>query len=129
MDKKKILVIDDEESSTQMLKVSLERSGAYEVIVVYNGDEGLKKIAEEDPDVVILDVMMPGKNGFEVLKELRKDGVKWRPVIMLTTKSDFEDVKRGYELEADFYIPKPFKLEVLQRGIETMLSLIPLRNG
>jgi DNA-binding response OmpR family regulator len=129
MDKKRILVIDDEETSTQMLKTSLERSGAYEVIVVYNGDEGLKKIAEKNPDVVILDVVMPGKDGFEVLKELRKDGVKWRPVIMLTTKSDFEDVKRGYKLEADFYIPKPFKLEVLKRGIETMLSLIPLRNG
>lgn len=129
MDKKKILVIDDEEASTQMLKTSLECSGAYAVIVTYDGDEGLKKIAEEDPDVVILDVMMPGKNGFEVLKELRKDGVKWRPVIMLTTKSDFEDVKRGYDLKADFYISKPFKLEVLKRGIETMLSLIPLRNG
>lgn len=129
MDKKKILVIDDEEASAQMLKTSLECSGAYAVIVTYDGNEGLKKIAEEDPDVVILDVMMPGKNGFEVLKELRKDGVKWRPVIMLTTKSNFEDVKRGYDLKADFYIPKPFKSEVLKRGIETMLSLIPLRNG
>lgn len=61
MDKKKILVIDDEEASTQMLKTSLECSGAYAVIVTYDGDEGLKKIAEEDPDVVILDVMMPGR--------------------------------------------------------------------
>lgn len=128
MDRKKILVIDDDESLIRMLKTNLERSGSYEVIAAYNGEEGLEKVEKEDPDLVILDIMMPGKDGFEVLKELRREGVKWRPVIMLTAKSDFDVAKKGYKLEADFYIAKPFKLEVLRRGIETMLSVISLRQ-
>ncbi|MBU1923169.1 MAG: response regulator, partial [Candidatus Omnitrophica bacterium] len=86
MDKKKILIIDDEKDLVQLVKLNLERTGLYDVIAAHNGDEGLLKVEKECPDLIVLDVMMPGKDGFEVLKELRKPGVKWRPVIMLTAK-------------------------------------------
>lgn len=123
MEKKKILVIDDEKDLAQLIKLNLERTGLYEVILASNGDEGLVKVDQEDPDIIVLDVMMPGKDGFEVLEELRKLGIKWRPVIMLTAKGAAEDVKKGYNLEADYYITKPFLTKDLLCAIETMLSL------
>ncbi len=129
MKKKKILVIDDEKNLALLLKLNLERTGLYEVVLAHNGDEGLAKVDKEDPDMVILDVMMPGKNGFEVLQELRKSDIKWRPVIMLTAKGAHEDMKKGYDLEADYYITKPFKTENILHGIKTILSLFSQNEG
>lgn len=123
LQKKRILIVDDEESLVQLVKLNIERTGAYEVFLAHNGEEGLAMVDKEDPDIIILDVMMPGMNGFEVLQELRKPGVKWRPVIMLTGKGASSDIKKGYNLEADHYITKPFRTKELLQGIETMLSL------
>ncbi|MFC1624184.1 response regulator transcription factor [Candidatus Omnitrophota bacterium] len=124
--KKKILAVDDDEKITQLIKAILENTGLYEVVIAHNGDEGLSKFHKEGPDLVISDVMMPGKNGFELLQELRKPGVKWRPVIMLTAVDDA--LKKAYDLEADFYLTKPFDSKVLLRGIQTLLPLISMRN-
>ncbi|MFC1508202.1 response regulator transcription factor [Candidatus Omnitrophota bacterium] len=123
--KKKILIIDDDESIRHLVEAILKNTGLYEVIVAQDGNEGLLKFNEEVPDLIISDLNMPGKNGFEVLKELRKPGVKWRPVIMLTAEDD--KVKKVYDLEADFYITKPFDAEVLLNGIKTLLPLISMR--
>lgn len=128
MAKKKILMIDDELDLAQLVKMNLQREGGYEVILAHNGDDGLKMVESEDPDLILLDVMMPGKNGFDVLKELREPGVKWRPVIMLTGQGDLEDVRQGYDLEADSYITKPFETYVLLKNIRTVLSLVSSRD-
>ena len=75
--------------------------------------------------------MMPKKNGFEVLKEIKfnPNPEKWVPVIIVSAKSEFEDIKKGYDLEADYYITKPCKLDKFISGVQAMLSLIPLRKG
>lgn len=124
----KILMIDDEPDLVQLVKMNLQREGGYEVVFAHNGDDGLKMVESEDPDLILLDVMMPGKNGFDVLKELREPGVKWRPVIMLTGQGDLEDVRQGYDLEADAYITKPFETRVLLKNIRTVLSLVSSRD-
>ena len=129
MSKKRILVIDDEKDLAQLVKLNLEETGLYEVITASSGGRGLKKAEKENPDLIILDVVMPGKNGFEVLRELRKKpGVKWQPVIMLTTKGEFENIAKGYDLKADHYMVKPFDKVSLLRGVRTVLSLTPLRE-
>jgi DNA-binding response OmpR family regulator len=70
---------------------------------------------------------MPKRNGFEVLKELRsQERVKWQPVIILSSQSDFLNIRKGYDLEADYYLTKPFVFSQLIKGIETMISLLPL---
>ena len=124
--KKKILVIDDEERISELVKAILEKTGLYKVIIASNGDEGILRFKEEDPHLVISDLIMPGKSGFDVLKELRKPGVKWRPVIMLTARDD--SAVRSFDLEADFYITKPFDNKVLLNAIETLLNLASIRD-
>ena len=124
----KILLIDDETNLVQLVKMNLQREGGYSVVLAGNGDDGLKMVDSENPDLILLDVMMPGKNGFDVLKELRKPGAKWRPVIMLTGQGDLKDVRHGYDLEADAYITKPFETRILIKNIRTVLSLVSSRD-
>ncbi len=126
MGKKRILVIDDEKDLAQLLKLNLERTGLYEVILASNGDEGLAKVDQEDPDIIILDIRMPGKNGFSVLRDLRKSGAKRRPVIMLTAQGELKSMEKAYALEADHYLDKPFKLDDMLYAIDTVLSLVSL---
>jgi DNA-binding response OmpR family regulator len=125
----KILVADDEPDILETVKNRLVRDG-YFVLTAKNGQEALDlAFSEEPPDVIVLDIMMPNKNGFEVLKELRsREGSKWQPVIILSSKNDFLNIRKGYDLEADYYIAKPFVFSQLIKGIETMISLLPLRG-
>ncbi|MBI4972778.1 MAG: response regulator [Candidatus Omnitrophica bacterium] len=123
----KLLLVDDDKDVVEALKSRLAREG-YIVSIASDGEEALVKVKEADPDVVILDLLMPKMNGFEVLKEIRqrfKD--KWRPVIIVSAKTELESVKECYGLEADHYLTKPCSFENLLRGIQTMISLIPLR--
>jgi two-component system response regulator VicR len=123
----KILVADDEKDIAETVQKKLLQEG-YDVCLALDGEEAIVKVREENPDVIILDLMMPKKNGFEVLKEVRttfKD--KWRPVIIISALSDLESVKRSYALEADHYLTKPCSMENILRGVRTMISLIPLR--
>ncbi len=123
----KLLVVDDDRAIVEMLKQKLLEEG-YEVVVAFDGEEALLKLKEDNPDVILLDLMMPRLNGFEVLKEIRqiyKD--RWRPVIIISAKSDLESLRTCYDLEADHYLTKPCTMDNLLRGIKTMISLVPLR--
>ena len=104
----KILVCDDERHIVRLIQVNLERQG-WNVVTAYDGKEGLEKVASEKPDLLVLDVMMPYMDGFEVLKSIRKDPATEKlPVIMLTAKAQDKDVFEGYHYGADLYLTKPF---------------------
>jgi two-component system alkaline phosphatase synthesis response regulator PhoP/two-component system response regulator VicR len=104
----KILVCDDERHIVRLIQVNLERQG-WNVVTAYDGKEGLEKVASEKPDLLVLDVMMPYMDGFEVLKSIRKDpSTEKLPVIMLTAKAQDKDVFEGYHYGADMYLTKPF---------------------
>jgi len=122
MDKTKILVIDDEQAFLDLLQEQLGLEG-YGVITARDGEEGLQRARSENPDLVICDLKMPRKNGYEVLKEIRKGSCRYIPVIIVTVIDDYQNVKEAYKDEADFYISKPVKLAELSRHIRTLLSL------
>ena len=104
----KILVCDDERHIVRLIQVNLERQG-WNVVTAYDGKEGLEKISSEKPDLIVLDVMMPYMDGFEVLKSIRKEpSTEKLPVIMLTAKAQDKDVFEGYHYGADMYLTKPF---------------------
>ena len=110
----RILAVDDERSVVRLIQVNLERAG-YEVVAAYDGREALQKIEQEAPDLIILDVMMPYVDGFEVLKNLKANPETSRiPVIMLTVRAQDADILYGYETGAVRYLTKPFgAMEIL----------------
>lgn len=109
----KVLVVDDEEPIADILKYNLENEG-YEVVVAYNGQEAIELTKSEEPDIVLLDIMLPEKDGMEVCREIRKDFQM--PIIMLTAKDSEIDKVLGLELGADDYVTKPFSnREVIAR--------------
>ena len=111
---KKILIVEDEKDMVTGLKFNLEARD-YTVITAYDGDTGYQKALNEEPDLVILDLMLPKRNGYEVCK-LLKEEVPDLPIIMLTAKSQEVEIVTGLELGADDYITKPFSvLELLAR--------------
>jgi diguanylate cyclase (GGDEF)-like protein len=124
MFKKKILVIDDTELMVKLTTDVLTEHG-YEVVSANNGVDGIKMVASEKPDLVLLDVVMPGIDGFEVCKLLRKDeSNNLIPIIMLTAQGNEEDKLAGLELGADDYITKPFNpRELVSRVRNTLLRI------
>ncbi len=105
---KKILAVDDERHIVRLVQVNLERAG-YQVVTAFDGKDALEKVASEQPDLVVLDVMMPYMDGFEVLQNLRKNqSTRDLPVIMLTAKAQDADVFRGWSSGVDCYLTKPF---------------------
>ena len=105
---KKILAVDDERHIVRLVEVNLQRAG-YTVVTAYDGREALEKVKSETPDLVVLDVMMPYMDGFEVLKNLKADpSTAEIPVIMLTAKAQDADVFRGWQSGVDCYLTKPF---------------------
>ena len=105
---RKILAVDDEKSIIRLIEVNLKREG-YEVVTAVDGKEALHKVAVEQPDLVVLDVMMPYLDGFEVLNTMKKDpDTRDIPVIMLTARAQDADVFNGYKSGADCYLTKPF---------------------
>ncbi|MBU5467490.1 response regulator transcription factor [Virgibacillus sp. MSJ-26] len=101
----KILVVDDEQPIADILKFNLEKEG-YEVVCAYDGDEAVELAQDEEPDLILLDIMLPNKDGNEVCREIRK--TQTMPIIMLTAKDDEIDKVLGLELGADDYVTKPF---------------------
>ena len=101
----KILVVDDEKPIADILKFNLEKEG-YEVVCAHDGNDAIELAEKEDPDLILLDIMLPGKDGNEVCREIRK--TKTMPIIMLTAKDDEIDKVLGLELGADDYVTKPF---------------------
>lgn len=105
---RKILACDDEKHIVRLIQVNLERAG-FDVVTANDGKEALLKIAQERPDLVVLDVMMPYMDGFEVLQNLRRNPrTRDIPVIMLTAKAQDADVFRGWQSGVDCYLTKPF---------------------
>ncbi|GAA0180511.1 response regulator transcription factor [Clostridium sediminicola] len=113
----KILVVDDEKALVDLISINLELEG-YEVIVAYDGKEALLKIQEKNPNLVILDVMMPEMNGFEVLQNLQNKDI---PVIVVTAKKHINDKLLGLTLGADDYITKPFDNRELMLRVKAIL--------
>jgi len=121
-----ILVIDDDKDLTLMLKAQLERSN-YQVVVASSGQEGLQKAYQTRPDLIILDVMMPGMDGWEVCRRLRE--LSNVPIIMLTARSLKGDVVKGLEIGADDYLTKPFSAAELDARIQAVLRRSTVQNG
>jgi DNA-binding response OmpR family regulator len=118
----KILVIDDEETTVQLLTMLLERRG-YEVIKAFRAEDGLRKAYRTHPDLVLLDIMMPDMDGWEICKRLRD--LSDVPIIFLTARTEVKDVVRGLELGADDYIVKPYDNDELVARIKAHLRRSP----
>ncbi len=115
---KKILVVDDEKSIVDILTFNLKRDG-YEIIEAYDGEEGYFKAISENPDLILLDVMLPKMDGFEVCKKLREASSV--PIIMITARDEEIDKVLGLELGADDYITKPFGVRELMARVKANL--------
>jgi len=117
---KRILLVDDEQDILDLLKYNLEAEG-YETMTATNGLQALE-LAQNSPDLIILDVMLPGKDGWEVIRQLRQtESTKHIPVIFLTAKGGEVDEVVGLELGADDYIVKPISIRKLQARVKTVL--------
>src|SRR5579875_334697 len=126
---KKILAVDDERAIVRLVQINLERQG-YQVVTAYDGKEALEKVASEKPDLVVLDVMMPYMDGFEVLQQLRKNPeTRDLPVIMLTAKAQDTDVFRGYTSGVDLYLTKPFNPMELVSFVKRIFSSMESNDG
>ena len=118
---KLILIVDDEEDILALLHFNLIKAG-FAAVCAARGEEALEKIAEKKPDLVLLDLMLPGIDGLEICRRLRADEATAEvPIIMLTACGEEEDIVRGLELGADDYVSKPFSIKVLLARIQTVL--------
>lgn len=118
---KKILIIEDESSISDFVKLELEYEG-YQVSIKEDGREGLKEALENDYDLIILDIMLPSMNGFEICRRLKRE--KNTPVIMLSAKDSVTDKVNGLQIGADDYIPKPFAIEELLARINAIFRRV-----
>src|SRR5580692_1590224 len=116
----RILIVEDNQGLTQSLSWYFNREG-YETHIAHDGQEGLRKAQSMLPDVVLLDIMLPGMSGLDVCRELRA-GERTRdiPIIMITAKSEETDQVVGFSLGADDYVPKPFSAKVLMQRIKAL---------
>ncbi len=124
---KLVLIVDDEKNITDILKFILEKDG-YRTMVAYDGPTGLQKALEENPDLILLDVMLPGMDGFEICRLVRAK--RSTPIIMLTARDEEVDKVLGLELGADDYITKPFSnRELLARVKANLRHRLPEQPG
>lgn len=117
-----VLIVDDEKSIVDILKFNLEKA-EYNTICAYDGQEGLKLARENSPDLILLDVMLPYMDGFDVCKTLRSEGSNI-PIIMITAREDETDKVFGLELGADDYITKPFSVRELLARVKTNMRRV-----
>lgn len=122
---KKILMVEDEVNISDFVKLELEYEG-YDVCIKSDGREGLKEALEKDYDLIILDIMLPSMNGFEICRRLKKE--KTTPVIMLSAKDSVMDKVNGLQIGADDYIAKPFAIEELLARIEAVIRRVNNSN-
>jgi len=123
---RKILVVDDEERMVRFIRLNLEHDG-FQVFEAYNGTQAINRVRTNLPDLILLDVMMPDIDGFEVLKIVRE--VSTVPVIMLTAKGEEDDRVRGLELGADDYVTKPFSPRELVSRVRAVLRRTETAGG
>ena len=121
MSREKILVVDDEKDIVKLLQFNLEREG-FQVIPSYQGEDALRLVKKESPDLIILDLMLPGIDGLEVCRILKRDPSSFPiPIIMVTAKGEEADIIVGLELGADDYISKPFGIKEMIARVKTVL--------
>jgi two-component system phosphate regulon response regulator PhoB len=126
--KPKILVIEDEPDLLEVIQYNLDREG-HKVIACRNGEQGLSRIRTDNPDLVILDLMLPGMDGVEVCRQVKADPVtRAIPIIMVTAKSEESDIVLGLGIGADDYITKPFSPRELVARVKVVLRRGPLRE-
>ena len=117
-----VLVVDDQPHIVRLIQVNLEKEG-FRVVTASDGVEGIEKVREERPDLVILDVIMPRKDGFEVLREIKgDDALAETPVVMLTVKTHNADIVEGLKEGAELYLPKPFHPKELVSLVKRVLE-------
>ncbi|BBO89766.1 response regulator transcription factor [Desulfosarcina ovata] len=127
-EKKRILVVDDEPDFCSIVQGNLEKEG-FDVEVAYDGVQGIEKVKANRPDAIVLDVMMPEKDGYEVCKELKGDeGLADIPILMLTAVASHVSSTRyshfdGMSMEADDYLPKPASAEEITDSLKALLNL------
>ncbi len=114
----KVLIIDDDKKHSELLKAYFERYGI-KLTCAFNAEEGFKKLARTEPDLLLLDVMLPGMSGFDICREVRKKSNI--PIIMLTARGDVIDRVSGLELGADDYVGKPFEPRELVARVQALL--------
>ena len=117
---KKILIVEDEDKIRKIVKTFLEKK-SFEIVEVSDGKDAIDSFLTEKPDLVILDVMLPHKNGFEICKEIREFGNT--PILMLTAKTQDTDEINGFQLGVDDFLRKPFSLEVLLVRVNKLLNI------
>lgn len=128
MAKPKVLVIEDEPDILEVIQYNLEREG-HKVLACRNGEQGLSRIRTDNPDLVILDLMLPGMDGVEVCRQVKSDPVtRAIPIIMVTAKSEESDIVLGLGIGADDYITKPFSPRELIARVKVVLRRGPLRE-
>ena len=121
MKDKKILLVDDEEDILNLVKYNLEREG-YRVETVMTGEQAVRNARESMPDLILLDLMLPGMDGLDVCRILKNDkGTGLIPIVMLTAKGEDSDIVTGLELGADDYITKPFSPRILVARVKAVL--------
>ena len=124
----KLLVVDDVQTNVLLLKALLSKEG-YGILVANNGQEALEVIRNENPDLILLDVMMPGMDGFEVAERLKSEEYRCEiPIIFLTALDDTQSIVNGFKLGAGDFISKPFRKEELMVRIKHQLSLVAARR-
>jgi adenylate cyclase len=123
------LVVDDDPTNLELLRVRLSAQG-YEVVIAVDGDDALRRAHELEPDLILLDIMMPKIDGISVLKELKQDAtLRHMPVILVTAKVDTRDIVSGLEAGGDDYITKPFEQTVLLARIRSLLRIKELHDA
>jgi adenylate cyclase len=124
----RILVVDDIPANVELLEALLGADG-YDICTAFNGEEALQRVAESDPDLILLDVMMPGMNGFEVCARVKGDEkTRFIPVVLLTALDQLEDKVRGLDSGADDFLTKPFNRLELKARIRSLLRIRHLHN-
>lgn len=121
MNRRKILIVDDEKNIVDILRFNLEKEG-FETIEAYDGEQAMQKAVNQNPDLILLDIMLPGMDGFTVCKKLR--AALSIPILMLTAKEEEVDKVLGLELGADDYITKPFSPRELMARVKANLRRI-----
>src|SRR6056297_3029931 len=121
MASKNILVIEDEEDIRELVRYNLERE-KFKISEAESGEKGLKKAEKDKPDLILLDLMLPGKDGMQICRELKQsDQTRNIPVVMMTARGEESDIVAGLELGAEDYVVKPFSPKVLVARVKAVL--------
>ncbi len=119
---KRVLIVDDDPCVVEVIAANLQAEG-YEVETASDGDEAWRRVTADMPDLIVLDWMLPGRTGLELLADLRRDGRASRvPIVLLTAKARDSEIWEGWQAGADYYLTKPFQMEQLLYYLDVLLG-------